>query len=155
MAAVCVWGCIESVSVLDVLPSETASIFAGSAGSAPCCWNQLMCGRGRSTPRRTPMSSPGWRRDFFRRTRADIEPMGEWTRSNNSGFRLPWSTREIRDGLAAGADHADIFCVGPDGPAQDAHVIAMAARDDHKVRRIIDGEAGKARSKSSAMTSLA
>ena len=47
------------------------------------------------------------------------------------------------DDLTLAADHGDVAGRGGDGPAEDAHVVLVAAGDDDEVAVRIDGEAGE------------
>ena len=68
-------------------------------------------------------------------------PMGAKMRSNAARGSPSFSsslTTEID--LALAADHGDVARRGGDGPAQHAHVVAMAAGDDDDVAGVVDGQ---------------
>jgi len=72
-------------------------------------------------------------RDLFRRDGADIEsdggvnPVERWA----AGLRL--QSLENFDDFALGPDHADVARASFRGPAQDTHIVTVAARDDDEV----------------------
>src|ERR1700730_4447799 len=72
--------------------------------------------------------------DFLRRQRADLQPYRrvhvlETLRGNAFTFE-----RLIhRQHLALAADHTDVMCFSAHSPAEHAHVVAVAARDDYQV----------------------
>ena len=73
-------------------------------------------------------------RDLFGRDGADIES----DRGVNPVEKMGWQaflseTLENFDDFALGPDHADIARASFEGPAQDTHIVAVAARDDDEV----------------------
>ena len=63
-------------------------------------------------------------------------PTGACTRSNKMGRKAFFGQlAENGDGLALRADHSDVAGLSLHRPAQHAHVVAMAARNDDDVRR--------------------
>src|ERR1700730_7220813 len=77
-------------------------------------------------------------RDFLRRQRADLQPyrrMHVLETLRGNAFALERLIH--REHLALAADHADVMGFGAYGPAEYAHVVAVAARDDHQVTRSV------------------
>src|SRR4029077_19086609 len=54
-----------------------------------------------------------------------------------SGQALFLQRLKDTDDLALGADHADVARTRLHGPAQDAHVVAVAASDNHNIGRFV------------------
>ena len=116
-------------------------------------WNQLMWGSARSALRRMAMSSATMETAISSGVTAPMSrPTGECTRSKSSGLSLQRQFAEDGDGFAVGADHADVARRGLHGPAQNAHVVAMAARGDDDVGRFAGSEFGESLVKVAAMT---
>ena len=68
-------------------------------------------------------------------------PMGAKTRSKAArGDAFLLQLLHHADHLALAADHGDVLGVGFHRPAQHAHVVAMAARDDHHIAGVADGK---------------
>src|SRR5579871_5852520 len=79
--------------------------------------------------------------DFFRRDGADVEPDGGVDAFEEAGGEtLFLQLAGDGDGLALGPDHADISGLRLHRPAEDAHIVAVAARDDDDVGGFVGRE---------------
>ena len=79
--------------------------------------------------------------DFFRRYGPNVQSNGSMHTLEEVGrqtFFLQFLENSNR--LALGTYHANVACGSVYRPAQDAHIVAVAAGDDHNVRGLIGRE---------------
>src|SRR5216684_1510599 len=92
---------------------------------------------GRVSPNRDQFSGNGYG-DFLRSDGSDVETNRRMHPIEKVGRHTFLLKRlENLNDLALGADHADIAGTSLNGPAEDTHIVSMAAGNDDDIRRFV------------------